>query len=101
MAGSTINIRVDPEKKNRLDALAEATGRSRSFLIAEAIDRYLADAFRQIATIQEGSADADVWRIYQDGESQAEMRQIIAEVRSFRNDQAPAGLIKVQRGKEH
>ncbi len=87
MPSSTINVRVDTEKKDRLDALAEATGRSRSLLIAEAIDRYLTEESWQIAKIQEGIADADAGRVYEDDEVQAEMLQVIAQTRARRASQ--------------
>ena len=42
MPSSTFTIRVDEADKARLEALARSTGRSRSFLAAEAISEYLA-----------------------------------------------------------
>ena len=38
---TTLSVRVEPEVKARLDALADATQRSRSFLAAEAIREYV------------------------------------------------------------
>ena len=41
MTSATFTIRVDTGVKKRLERLAKSTGRSRSFLAAEAINEYL------------------------------------------------------------
>ena len=41
MPSATFTVRVDEADKERLEALARSTGRSRSFLAAEAIAEYL------------------------------------------------------------
>jgi len=41
MSSTTFTVRVDPAVKKRLERLAKSTGRSRSFLTAEAISEYL------------------------------------------------------------
>jgi predicted transcriptional regulator len=41
MASSTFTVRVDSAIKKRLEKLAKSTGRSRSFLTAEAIAEYI------------------------------------------------------------
>jgi RHH-type transcriptional regulator, rel operon repressor / antitoxin RelB len=41
MTTSTFTVRVDDTQKRRLEALAKSTGRSRSFLAADAINAYL------------------------------------------------------------
>ena len=41
MSSTTVSIRIDPASKKRLEKLAKSTGRSRSFLAAEAINEYL------------------------------------------------------------
>jgi hypothetical protein len=41
MASTTVSVRIDPTSKKRLEKLAKSTGRSRSFLAAEAINEYL------------------------------------------------------------
>lgn len=41
MASTTLSVRVDSAQKKRLEALAKSTGRSRSFLAADAIAAYL------------------------------------------------------------
>jgi len=51
--------RIDKAISKRLDALAKATARSRSFLIAEAVKAYVKDQTWQIAAIKEGIREAD------------------------------------------
>jgi predicted transcriptional regulator len=41
MPSTTFTVRVDATAKRRLEKLARSTGRSRSFLAAEALDAYL------------------------------------------------------------
>src|SRR3954469_19924099 len=41
MASTTFTLRVETEMKKRLEKLAKSTGRSRSFLAAEALREYL------------------------------------------------------------
>ena len=52
MPSATFTIRVDEADMARLEALARSTGRSRSFLEAEAIAEYLAVNEWQIAGIK-------------------------------------------------
>jgi predicted transcriptional regulator len=59
MARRTASIRVDDEKLDRLDKLAEAVDRPRSWLINQAIDRYLDEEEQFIAAVEEGIAAAD------------------------------------------
>lgn len=56
---TTLSVRVEPEVKARLDALADATQRSRSFLAAEAIREYVEINEWQLQEIQNGVAEAD------------------------------------------
>ena len=56
---STFTIRVDEADKARLEALARSTGRSRSFLAAEAISEYLSINEWQIAGIKAAIDDLD------------------------------------------
>ena len=41
MSSTTVSVRIDAVNKKRLKKLAKNTGRSRSFLAAEAINEYL------------------------------------------------------------
>lgn len=65
---TTLSVRVEPEVKARLDALADATQRSRSFLAAEAIREYVEINEWQLREIQNGVAEADAGDFASDGE---------------------------------
>lgn len=59
---ATVSIRLDTGVKKRLDALAERSKRSRSFLAAEAIARYVDTEEWQAGEIEAGLADLDAGR---------------------------------------
>ena len=65
---TTLSVRVEPEVKARLDALADATQRSRSFLAAEAIREYVEIKEWQLQEIQNGLAEADAGDFASDDE---------------------------------
>jgi len=56
---STMTIRLEDDTKDRLDKLAEATQRSRSFLAAEAIRDYVALNEWQVGEIREALKEAE------------------------------------------
>jgi predicted transcriptional regulator len=56
---TTVTARVDEDTCGKLDQLAKATGRSRSWLIADAVHRYIEEESWQIAAIEEGVRQAD------------------------------------------
>ena len=59
MTRATLSFRTDEETKSRLDSLAEARRRDRSFLINEAIEQYLELNDWQEARIRAGIEEAD------------------------------------------
>lgn len=59
MRTSTMTLRIENTVKIRLEKLAELTHRSKSFLAADAIDKYLALQEWQINEIKKGIAEAD------------------------------------------
>ena len=59
MASTTVSVRIDPSIKKRLEELAKSTGRSRSFLAAEAVNEYLDLNEWQVAGIQKALASLD------------------------------------------
>lgn len=59
MASATFTIRVDADAKKRLERLAKSTGRSRSFLAAEAINGYLDINEWQVTGIKRAIASLD------------------------------------------
>ena len=59
MASTTFTVRVDPAVKKRLEKLAKSTGRSRSYLAAEAITKYLDVNEWQVAGIKQAISSLD------------------------------------------
>ena len=59
MASTTFTVRVDPAVKQRLEKLAKNTGRTRSYLAAEAITEYLDVNEWQVAGIKQAIASLD------------------------------------------
>jgi predicted transcriptional regulator len=54
---AAINLRIEPEIKTRLEKLAEATHRSKSFLMGHALESFLDANEWQIAEIKRGVAE--------------------------------------------
>jgi predicted transcriptional regulator len=59
MTSTTFTVRIDPAVKKRLEKLARSTGRTRSFLAAEAIQEYLDVNEWQVAGIRQAIASLD------------------------------------------
>lgn len=59
MKSATVSAKLEPSVAEKLDLLAKATARSRSFLVAEAIETYVKDQTWQIQAIQEGIKEAE------------------------------------------
>ena len=59
MKSQTVSARLKPETAKKLEMLVESTARSRSYLVAEAIETYVKDQAWQIEAIQEGIKEAD------------------------------------------
>ncbi len=56
------SLRIPDETRIGFDELAQLSGRTRSKLMVEALDEYLAAKRRRIALIQEGERDLDEGR---------------------------------------
>lgn len=63
MSTETLSIRIDSETKERLEALAEQTQRSKSFLAAQAITAYLELESWQLGEIEAGIADDEAEKV--------------------------------------
>ncbi len=59
MPSTTFTVRVQPEVKKRLEKLARSTGRTRSFLAAEALNEYLDVNEWQVAGVKRAIASLD------------------------------------------
>src|ERR1700733_4494520 len=57
--GVTLSVRIPPESRDQLEELANATGRSKSFLAAEAIQYYLTMHSWQVNAIEKSIKKAD------------------------------------------
>ena len=58
-SNETFSVRIPPELRQELDQLAAITDRSRSKLVAEALEQYLEVQRWQIETIRERLAEAE------------------------------------------
>lgn len=58
MGKTTITFRLETDKREALDSIAEVTDRDRSYVLNEAIDAYLAAHQWQIAHIKKGLRQA-------------------------------------------
>ena len=54
MAQAITSIRLPDELRRKVESLARATGRSKSFLMQEAIEQYVENEAWQMARIEEG-----------------------------------------------
>ena len=73
METAVLTLRLTKEMKSRLDQLAQITRRSKSFLAAEAIERYLDTEAWQILEIEQALREADAG----DFASEAEVRRVL------------------------
>ncbi|MCW5588882.1 MAG: CopG family ribbon-helix-helix protein [Legionellales bacterium] len=58
-ATATLSVRLPPEIRDQLEALADATGRTKSFLATEAIESYLAVQAWQVSAIKKALKKAN------------------------------------------
>lgn len=59
MPAKTINVRLPEALYNQIEALAKATGRTKSFLAVDALTNYVQNESWQIRDIHEGIKEAD------------------------------------------
>ncbi|MGH7779098.1 MAG: CopG family ribbon-helix-helix protein [Candidatus Binataceae bacterium] len=72
-----LTIRIDAKSKKRLEKLAKATARTKSYLAAQAVRNYLDSNEWQVAAIKEGIAQADRGQFASD----AKVRRLFAKIR--------------------
>jgi predicted transcriptional regulator len=68
---TTMTVRLDADVKARLDALADATQRSKSFLAAEAIREFVEINEWQVRETQKALAEADAGDLADEEEMRA------------------------------
>ncbi len=76
-ATAIVTVRVDPNLKTRLEALARSTKRSKSDLAAEAIAAYVALNEWQIGEIEAGVAELDAGQIVSQEEADERYDQLL------------------------
>ena len=68
MSGRNFSVRIADDTLDEIDTLAKAKTRSRNFVVAEAIEHYLAEERRWTARIKEGLAAAEAGDFASEGE---------------------------------
>lgn len=63
MSTTTVTVRIPAALRSRLNKLAEATARTKSWLAAHALEVYVEDQEWQIATIRKGKKDVQAGRV--------------------------------------
>jgi len=71
MSTTNLSVRLSTEMREQLERLAQATGRTKSFLAAEALRAYLEREAWQIEEIEKGIQEADTGDFASDDEVQA------------------------------
>lgn len=77
-ASTTLTIRLTPEAKEQLNHLAQVTHRTKSFLAAEAIAKYVSRESEIIGGIERGLADMKAGRLVPHDEAMARLEKTIA-----------------------
>ncbi|MFC0803868.1 MULTISPECIES: CopG family ribbon-helix-helix protein [Sinorhizobium] len=83
---TTMTIRVSPELKKKLDRIASATSRSRSFLAGEALAAYVDRELEIIDGIKRGMADAEAGRLVPHEEAMVEIFGLIRKAETGKGD---------------
>jgi predicted transcriptional regulator len=84
MTSTTMTVRLSVDVKERLQKLAAATRRSRSFLAAEAVEAYVDRETAIVEGIEAGLADMRAGRVIGHDEAMAQIGQTIAAAEKCR-----------------
>ncbi len=76
MATETLTIRIDPEMRDSLDAIAASQDRDRTYIVREALRAYLELYQWQVKHIEKGVRAADAGKFSSD----AEVRKTVARL---------------------
>jgi len=74
---TTMTIRLEPELKAKLDSLASATRRSKSFLAAEAVASYVEREMAIVEGIEQSLADIQAGRLVPHDQAMEDIHQTI------------------------
>jgi predicted transcriptional regulator len=83
MTDTTITVRVSTELRNRLEAIAKETRRSKSFLSNEAIERYVESEEEFIESIKQGMKELDEGKGIPHEEVMREIDEMIADAERY------------------
>jgi predicted transcriptional regulator len=75
----TLSTRVPETVRDQVDALATALDRDRAWIVAKAVESYIAEQSDFIAAVQRGRADARAGRITEHDDFMAELDAIIEQ----------------------
>lgn len=81
MSSTIVTARIDADLANRLDALASDHDRSRAWMVARAIARFVDEEEALVGAIKEGEADIAAGRVV----SQAEVEKMFGVSRGERH----------------
>ena len=84
MAEGIFTVRIDPEKQQRIDQLAQQLDRSRNYIVGQAIEEFLEAHAWQIEKIRAGLAAAESGEFATD----TEMEQVFNRYRPEQGDAA-------------
>jgi predicted transcriptional regulator len=77
MAGKNVlTVRVSAELQDRLDAIADAMDRPRSWVVNRGLERFVESEAWQIEEIKRGLAEADVGDFASEGRSRGDFREV-------------------------
>ena len=76
---SVISVHTKPETSKRLQKLASATRRSKSFLAHEAIERYLQEEEEFVTSVHQGIADVEAGFVYTADEARKRISKYITK----------------------
>jgi len=78
---AVITARIDTDLSDRLDALARDYDRARGWIVARAVERYVAEESQLLAMVREGEADIEAGRTF----TQEEVETMFAVKRDQRD----------------
>ena len=82
ISSTTLTVRLPPELKEQLGALAKRTRRTRSFLAGEAIADYVAREAAIIGGIEQGLEDLEAGRVVPHEEAKRRIHEVIEAAKS-------------------
>lgn len=82
MSSTTLTVRLPPELKEQLGALAKRTRRTKSFLAGEAIASYVAREIAFVEGIEQGLKDMQAGRVVSHEDAKRRVDEVIRSAKS-------------------